>query len=84
MEPEELTPESECECCGWPTNELKGYSRNRNFPKKEKDKMLCIVCASTQVGSAFEYPEQYKDFHSMAVTAWGINYLASLIKKGVR
>lgn len=76
--------QGECEFCGYETS-LTKYPTRRGFPKQpEGEKSLCLVCASTHGGQAHEYPEQYPDYKTMSMIAWGVNYIADLVTGKVK
>jgi len=49
--------EDVCDCCNSPDVNLEQYRSNR-VGSNEKI-MLCEICASTSVGTIYEYPEQH-------------------------
>ena len=89
----ELAPHTEkpeeCDNCQWLTDDLKeydAYARTQGHGPftLDEDKdwgWLCIVCCSTWAGRAYQFPRQYEDADVMAVIAWGINYLASILRE---
>lgn len=56
-----------CESCEFNMQEVQPYTINRHLGSREDmserntHKWLCILCASTMAGNAFEYPEQYPE-----------------------
>lgn len=57
----------DCECCQSPNVELKFYEKSRfGRPQGDDSKgnWLCVLCASTMAGNAYEYPGQYRDGRS--------------------
>lgn len=63
----------ECEVCHFEPVEIRETGVTR--PVK-----MCEVCRSTYVGNAHHAPANY-DTATLITIAWGINYLADLIKK---
>lgn len=76
----EEKPEA-CECCDSTDVPLKTYGMNRHWPQEDKKKWLCILCASTAAGNAFEYPEQYR---GSADILSAISFVGNMILKEIR
>ena len=77
----------ECAACGWETDELFEVQNMRidrgPFSEPKHWTWHCQVCYSTLAGNVHNYPEQHPDQTAIAsILAWGINYLAALIKEG--
>jgi len=80
----------QCDACGWETKELTEYDAYARTPghgpltpEEEKQRSWqCIVCASTHCGTIACYPRnQHENVDMIRTLCWGINYLASLIKR---
>lgn len=69
----------ECDSCKYET-ELKEYRMNRFFPKEDRKKRLCHLCAATYAGNAYEYPEQYPN----ASTLYAICYVGNVVLDAIK
>lgn len=71
----------ECEGCYYPTKTLKSYARREPIGTQEK-KWLCDLCASTECGSAVDYPRQFESQRSaMRTTCYVGNVILTELKK---
>jgi ribosomal protein L37AE/L43A len=49
-----------CHSCGFKTMSLRAYRASELGSRKHNTHMwLCLLCASTLTGNAYEYPDQY-------------------------
>lgn len=77
-----LEQPDECESCGYETTALKSYGDRRLNAEINHKVWLCWVCACTEAGNAFLFPEQHRHDRSVIKTiAWGINYLRDSMKE---
>lgn len=78
-----------CDSCGWITDDLEefdAYARTTGHgpftPDDQKEwAWLCRVCRSTYAGNAHLYPRNYPDQPTLKTIAWGINYVAEVVRK---
>jgi C4-type Zn-finger protein len=74
------TPE-ECDCCGFPTDDLTFYEADRI--KKNRGiaaRWLCELCACTMTGNAHGYPEQYPGQVAILKT---VCYVCNVIRRDI-
>lgn len=71
-----------CLSCGFGTTHLTGYPRRRNINYAEgcETKWLCDLCASTDAGTAVDYPTQYPDIASLRTVCYVGNVILAAIR----
>lgn len=57
---EHVEKPEECCSCGFKTEELEEYGPTA-FQKPARTKWMCLLCASTMAGNAYDYPDQYRE-----------------------
>lgn len=74
---------NECDACSSKNVITVPYRMHRNWPEdRSNDYMnLCDLCASTPMGNAYEYPEQYEDERNILKT---ICYIGNAIIKAIK
>lgn len=76
---EEGEKPTECYACCF-EKPIGGVNKYENR-KQERDMWLCNICASTKIGTAYEYPSQYPDKNSLITIGWIANHFLKIIKK---
>lgn len=77
IEDEEI---EECDGCRFPGLELETYECSP-FSRRKEPKRLCVLCASSFMGNAVEYPEQYPNHETMRMTAYCTNLILQRLKE---
>lgn len=77
-----------CESCLFETDDLKEVDCYARVPSAgpftpDDQKVwgwLCEVCRDSYAGMAYQFPRNYENQPVLAMIAWGVNHIASLIK----